>query len=172
MLGDEAQLYAAHADHLRRVVAMRVRNVTADVIEDACAEAWAQFLRVQPHRENPVGWLVVAAMRYAIRERNRPRPASLDAPLRHGVDEADATTLLQRLPERERESDLAISALQTLSQLPARQREILALHVGGYSYAEIAAQLNATIRTVERQMARARHTIRGWQGGEDHRHGA
>ena len=45
--GDEAKLYARHADLLLRIVSRRA-SAPQTVVEDACAFAWTQLLRYQP----------------------------------------------------------------------------------------------------------------------------
>ena len=55
----------------------------------------------------------------------------------------------------------ALEALTALGGLPRRRRTFLAAKVAGYSYDEIAAQLEVTWRTVNRQLVRARMEVRG-----------
>jgi hypothetical protein len=52
--GDEADLFAAFNDQLQRQVARAVNTSRANV-EDACAMAWATFLRRQPDRDRTAG---------------------------------------------------------------------------------------------------------------------
>src|SRR5215212_3944993 len=47
--GDEADLFRSYNDTLMRRVRSAVRS-SPEVVEDACAIAWAQFLRHQPDR--------------------------------------------------------------------------------------------------------------------------
>jgi len=53
----------------------------------------------------------------------------------------------------------ARDALAAVAALPARQRRVLGLHVGGYSYAEIGTRTGDSYRTVDRQMTRARRAL-------------
>src|SRR4051812_12186843 len=71
--GDEEALYRAHHTRLLSIVA---RDVSArpQVIEDACAYAWAELLARQPERTSIVGWLRVVARREAIRLARSDRP--------------------------------------------------------------------------------------------------
>lgn len=48
--GDEAALFDAYSEALLRNVANAVDASTPEVIEDACAYAWAAFLEHQPDR--------------------------------------------------------------------------------------------------------------------------
>ena len=54
----------------------------------------------------------------------------------------------------------AREALSLVAALPARKRAVLTLQVAGHSYAEIAAELQMTQGTVERQVPRARAAVR------------
>ena len=55
--GDEAELFEAYSHELIRSVAGAVVRTTPQVIEDACAFAWAQFMEHQPDRDrNWRGW--------------------------------------------------------------------------------------------------------------------
>jgi RNA polymerase sigma factor (sigma-70 family) len=54
----------------------------------------------------------------------------------------------------------AREALRELARLDERPRRIFALHVAGYSYEEIAQLTGDTVRTVDRQMGRARQRVR------------
>ena len=62
---DEPELFLAFNDDLIRHVSHAVRASRED-IEDACAFAWVEFLRVQPDREREWrGWLFRTAQRQA-----------------------------------------------------------------------------------------------------------
>jgi hypothetical protein len=50
--GDETELYEQFNRRLMLKVAGLV-NTSPDIIEDACAFAWVQFMRYQPSRERP-----------------------------------------------------------------------------------------------------------------------
>jgi RNA polymerase sigma factor (sigma-70 family) len=50
--------------------------------------------------------------------------------------------------------------LKELQELSTRQQRALWLHAFGLSYAEIAVHEGCTVRTVERQLLRARQRIR------------
>jgi hypothetical protein len=62
-LGDEAELYRAFNPHFVRIVQRRA-NTSPDIVDDACAFAWQQFMRYQPDRErNWRSWLITIAER-------------------------------------------------------------------------------------------------------------
>jgi DNA-directed RNA polymerase specialized sigma24 family protein len=50
--------------------------------------------------------------------------------------------------------------LEYIGLLPERQQRLLWLHALGLSYAEMAEHTGDTLRTVERQLLRAKRTIR------------
>jgi hypothetical protein len=52
--GDEARLFEQFNDELMRKVARNVQT-SREVIEDACAIAWSQFLSHQPDRDGQTG---------------------------------------------------------------------------------------------------------------------
>ena len=69
LLGDEADLYLAFNPRLVRIVQRSV-DAPHEVVDDACAFAWVQFMRVQPDRErNWRAWLITTAEREAWRLR-------------------------------------------------------------------------------------------------------
>lgn len=154
-LGDEAELYEQLAITLTKIVARQVTTSTANV-EDACSFAWLQMLRHQPARETVLAWLVRVGTREAIRLDRRVRhhdeSASGSSGQGQGVDECrPIEAYLEILAARE-----AILA----AQLRPREAEILAAHVAGYSYIEIANAQALTPRTVERQLFRAKRRLR------------
>jgi RNA polymerase sigma factor (sigma-70 family) len=161
--GDEEALYRAHHTRLLRLIA---RDVPArpQVIEDACAYAWAELLGRQPERTSIVGWLRVVARREAIRLAQCDRatvlmsainPDALPFPARSTNCPAGSAG----------ERCEALEALSLLAGLPDRRRTFLAAKVAGYSYEEIAAELEVSWRTVNRQLVRARTAVRAARGG-------
>src|SRR3954454_10726219 len=72
LLGDEAELYREYNDHLMGLIARCVRTTSPQTVEDACAFAWAEFLRYQPDRSrNWRSWLFRTAEREAWRIERR-----------------------------------------------------------------------------------------------------
>jgi RNA polymerase sigma factor (sigma-70 family) len=163
--GDEAALYAQHADRLLRQVRAAV-NTSDAIVEDACATAWAILLRRQPDRTPTLGaWLRIVAIREAIRMDRRARSAvSIDV-LAATTTHADGDTpgvSREMLPPTHSDDTVIVAreALRELAQLPPRQRRLFALHVAGYSYEEIAQLTGDSLRTVDRQLRRARQRVR------------
>src|SRR3954471_19475236 len=127
--GDEAQLYRQHQAELRQSVRRAVRGPEA-CVDDACAFAWLQLLRLQPDRATVFGWLrkvaIHEAWRLARRERRDGHLEALPAwEERCGAGEIDHTVD-------------AHDAIATLATLPDRQRRYLSLIIAGYSYREIS----------------------------------
>ncbi len=162
--GEDAQLFVAFNAELHRTV-RKVVNTSAANVEDACADAWLALLRYRPERRATVrGWLVVVAIREAVR-RDR-----LDRRLRTLVEFAahddvrtevvsDAIPTLHVDDETVHEARRALERVAALSQ---PDREVFVLHVAGYSYDEIAELVGATrTAAVDRYLRRARCHVRG-----------
>jgi RNA polymerase sigma factor (sigma-70 family) len=151
--GDLARLYRSLAHELERIVGTGVP--APDVVDDACQFAWTQLIchsdRVQ--HEAALGWLATTAVREAFRLiRAAEREPSLEA-LLHVFDESTLTVgSEERFECQER--------LLALGSLPPRQQRLIWLHAMGLTYAEMAIHEGATRRTVERQLLRARATVR------------
>jgi RNA polymerase sigma factor (sigma-70 family) len=150
------RLYAAQAIRVRQRVRHGVRAPDA-VIDDACQIAWSRLLhhRARVRAETAPAWLVVTARREAYRMLSRQeRESSLEGMLESigdvhwgergpGLDELVA----QR------------ARLETIGGLPDRQQRLVWLQGFGCSYEEMATITGATVRTVERQLLRARRTL-------------
>jgi RNA polymerase sigma factor (sigma-70 family) len=152
-LGDEAELYARYAPRLVRIVARQVRTSSANV-EDACSHAWLQMLRYQPARETLLSWLVRTGTREAVKLDRRARRGEL----------FDGQAESESLNSHSRPIDLRLDLLAARdaiadARLRPREVELLAAHLAGYSYTEIAAAKDITLRTVERQLLRAKHKL-------------
>lgn len=151
------ELYAAHAGRLEQIVRLDVR-APDPVIEDACQFAWSRLVhhRGRVRRETAFPWLVKTAIHEALKLiRRERRELSLDATL-EGADEpalAGGSSALDELVQRR-------ARLASIRSLPERQQRLLWLHGLGLSYAEIARHTGASTRTVERQLLRAKHTLR------------
>ena len=167
--GDEEALYRAHHKRLLRLIA---RDVPArpQVIEDACGFAWTELLARQPERTSIVGWLRIVARREAIRLAQCDRVTVLmsaidpDGLTDHGRSTSCPTGERQRAPRGAR------CARVLLAGLPERKRTFLAAKVAGYSYDEIASELDVSWLTVNRQLVRARAAVREARDG-DHQSG-
>ena len=155
--GDIGELYRALAGRLEQIVRTDVRASDA-VIEDACQVAWYRLLghgdRV--HRETVVAWLARTAIHEALRSLRRGRrEESLEGAIEDGGELActrTSPTPGKLFDQRER--------LNEVSLLPVRQQRLVWLHAFGLTYAEMAAHEQCTRRTVDRQLVRARKTLR------------
>jgi len=155
--GDLGDLYRALSPRLEQIVRFDVRAPDA-VIEDACQFAWSRLVHHadRVRRESALSWLAKTAVHEALKLiRREHRELLLDAV----VEWLDEPMLGSRLLEphavvehRER--------LAGLSALPERQQRMIWLHAVGLSYAEIAAHAGCTVRTVERQLLRAKRRLR------------
>ena len=154
---DFDRLYGVLATQLERIVRSQVRACDA-VIDDACQTAWIQLLGHdgQVRSSSVLAWLATTAIHEAFRLLRRSgrdvslelaslqTPALIEAAVAPGPEEA--------LEMRER--------LDSLRRLPERQQRMLWLHGIGLSYADIADSTGCTLRTVERQLLRAKRTLR------------
>ena len=152
--GDEAGLFREFNPRLVRIVQRRT-NRPSEMVHDACAFAWQQFLQHQPDRErNWRSWLVTVAEREAWRLHGaeaRHVSLSLEPSEHEGMgtweiaDRRDPVSTRARLRE----------ALEAFAGLPERRREIKALQIAGFSYVEIAERRGLTYTRVNRLPAEA-----------------
>lgn len=157
--GDEAELFRRHHRSLVRAVAHSV-NAPIDLVEDACQVAWVTLLRLQPDRTPALfSWLRTVAVHQAYRlstqDRREARLEDLAAADGGWEDLLGAATPLEMIFE-------ARQALAALAALPGRQREDLALLIGGFSYREIAANDGAgrSVNNVNKHLTKARTRLR------------
>lgn len=152
-VGDVGELYGLLARRLEQIVRLDVRAPDV-VIEDACQVAWGRLLhhRDRVHRETVMSWLVRTAVREAFRLLRRDRR---ELPLDLAAEEVLPATPTHLTECRER--------LAELGCLPERQQRAVWLHAFGCSYGEIAMYEGCTTRTVERQLLRARQSIKHQQ---------
>jgi RNA polymerase sigma factor (sigma-70 family) len=150
-------LYARLAARLERIVRLDVRAPDA-VIEDACQFAWSRLAahagRVRS--ESVLSWLARTAVHEAIKLHRR---ASRDLSLDLAAQETPAVlfTATTAGPEELFEYRERLDAIGTL---PERQQQMLWLQGIGFSYDDIATTTGCTNRTVERQLLRAKRTLR------------
>ena len=154
--GDVGELYGLLAARLERIVRLDVQAPDV-VIEDACQFAWSRLLhhRDRVHRETVMSWLARTAVHEALKLLRRDRrELSLDTNCEddRSPGPGSPTTPHELVERRER--------LAAVRRLPERQQRVLWLNALGLSYAEIAAYESCTLRTVERQLLRARQRVR------------
>jgi RNA polymerase sigma factor (sigma-70 family) len=154
---DVGELYALHARRLERIVRLDVR-ASQSVIEDACQFAWCRLLfhAERIRRETVLAWLVTTAVRHAFKLVGREaRELSLERVLEEKTEPPDC--LLVPAPEELVEQR---QRLHQLCLLPERQQRLIWLHGLGLNYGEMAAREGCTVRTVERQVLRAKRKMR------------
>lgn len=150
---DVDALYRVLAEKLENIVRLKVRASDA-VVEDACQFAWSRLVH-HAHRvqsECALAWLVRTATREAFKLLHREaRCVSLeDGDGEHRV--AAAPGPAEICEQRQQ--------LGTITHLPERQQRVLWLHAVGLSYGEIALHTGYSLRTVERQLLRAKRSLR------------
>lgn len=147
-----AELYRRDSARLLRVVRQGVR-APEPVIEDACQMAWGRLLdrHDRVRRDTVTSWLVLTAVHEACRLMRRAgREVSLEL-----LGEAPNGTVG---PSADEIVDHR-ARLHALRSLPERQRRLVWLQGLGLSYSEMALQTGSTVRTVERQLLRARRRL-------------
>ena len=151
-----AAFYTAESELLRRRVGRHVVACDA-VVEDACSFAWCQLVRRIEEMELGSGafwWLYRTAVREVwrlSRDRRRQRPGG-DATEVTGMARTQAQDIEEFLDDREQ--------LRSLADVPERKRRMLMLSGMGFTYPEIARMTGDSVRTVERQLLRARAGLR------------
>lgn len=154
---DVGELYGVHATRLAQIVRADVR-ASEVVVEDACQFAWSRLVFHADHvrRESALSWLITTAVHQAVRlARREHRELSLEAILETAPEPLECLEMPgphEVVDQRRR--------LEGLSMLPPRQQRLVWLQAMGFSYAEIAATEGDSLRTVERQLLRAKQTLR------------
>jgi RNA polymerase sigma factor (sigma-70 family) len=158
---DIAELYCSLSARLERIVRLGL-DASDVVVEDACQFAWDRLLRHrdQVRRDTALWWLARTAVREASKLLRRERRyVSLEAVVAAGTEGG-----VGRGTNNPEELVLQRERLDLLGQLPERQQQMVWLHALGLSYAEIAIQTESTMRTVERQLLRAKRAMRALDG--------
>jgi RNA polymerase sigma factor (sigma-70 family) len=147
-------LYRELDASLRRIVRFNVDAPEA-LLEDACQVAWSRLLRRAGtiHREKTLAWLVTTATREALRLLRR---ADRELPLE---TLAQATPESRAVPAPEQVVELR-ARLDGIGALPVRQQRLVWLQGLGLSYAEMSGYTGSSLRAVERQLLRAKQTLR------------
>ncbi len=154
-------LFARYQQPLRRRLRWIVSTSEAN-IEDAYALAWLQLVSYHPDLEDPLTWLTTVAVREAVKLERRSRRTR---PLIRSDTGQELALVDRRLELELREELLDTAATLTAAGLSERQRRILGLLIAGYSYAEISIRTGDSLRTVERQLQKARAAMRDSRGG-------
>lgn len=151
-------LHREHARALERRVARRA-HAGSQTIEDACAFAWLHLLMhedidLAPSCAGALAWLTQTATREASRLEGVRRRDGL-------VDDV----ALARWPDGRRgrgadEIAAQRARLELVDSIAVRPRRFLLRLALGHSYREIAADERVSVRTTDRQIARAKRTLR------------
>jgi RNA polymerase sigma factor (sigma-70 family) len=156
-IGEVAELYARAAGLVRGQVCSEVTAPEA-VIDDACQFAWIRLLhhRHRVGRDRAVSWLITTALHEVFK---LVRRAGHDLSLEQLVEESDDLRISRTAPAPE-EAVGAHLRLELLQELPERQERLIWLKGLGFDYSEIATETATSVRTVERQLMKARRNLR------------
>jgi len=152
---DFARLIAPHTDALFRA-AYRLTGNRADaedLVQDVCVRAFAN-LRALEALERPKAWLLKIQYRVFVDGARRRRRS----PLRATADDLDASCASDdATPEEIAEGSIAERRiLEALSRLDTEQRALLALHVEGYTLAELESITDLSTDVLKARLYRAR----------------
>ncbi len=155
-IGEVAELYARSAGLVRGQVCSEVTAPDA-VIDDACQFAWIRLLhhRHRVGRDRAVSWLITTALHEVFKLVRRD---GHDLSLEQLMEETGDLRLNRSAPAPE-ETVGARLRLELLRELPERQERLVWLQGLGFDYPEMAAETDMTVRTVERQLMKARRKI-------------
>jgi DNA-directed RNA polymerase specialized sigma24 family protein len=149
---DDEELFVQHACRLQAVVSATVRTWAANV-DDACGLAWLQLVRHRPPALSAFAWLCTTAIREAIKLQHRTgRLMDLD-----GLAEVAADPTIGPEPSL---ALIAAGEHIRAARLRPREARVLGLRVAGYSRDEIAELTGESLRTIDRQLGRARRKVR------------
>jgi RNA polymerase sigma factor (sigma-70 family) len=162
-IGEVAALYACAASLVRGQVRVGVTAPEA-VIEDACQFAWIRLLhhRHRVRRDRAVSWLITTALHEAFKLVRRD---SYELSLEEVMEETEDLRISRSAPAPEEVVGPRLR-LELLHELSERQERLVWLQGLGFSYPEMAAETGATIRTVERQLSKARRNLRRFEAAE------
>jgi RNA polymerase sigma factor (sigma-70 family) len=125
-------------------------GASAEAAADAAQSAFTDAFPVWPTIQHPHAWLRRVAQRAYYRRGMREIPVE-SPPDRPGpLPTASAVEL----------HDEARTVSAALGRLPAKQRQVMAWHVDGYSPAEIAAELGADPAAVRQNLTKARRNLK------------
>lgn len=156
-VGEVAELYARSAALVRGQVCSEVSAPEA-VIDDACQFAWVRLLhhRHRVCRDRAVSWLITTALHEVFKlVRRDGHDLSLEQLL-----EETGEARINRTAAGPEEAVGARLRLELLRELPERQERLVWLRGLGFSYPEMAEEAEITVRTVERQLMKARRHLR------------
>jgi RNA polymerase sigma factor (sigma-70 family) len=162
MTAEVGALYARSAGLVRGHVRCGVAAPEV-VIEDACQVAWSRLLHHQDRvsRDRALAWVITTAVHEAFKlTRRAEREVSLD----QMAEEAGDLHVHGTSPPVDEAVESRLR-LELLDVLPERQQRLLWLAGLGFGYTEMATGTGLTVRTVERQLAKARRRLTRMEGG-------
>lgn len=124
-------------------------EAAADLVQETYFEAWKSLCRYGLPRQD-LPWLLAILRRQA---------AKVYA-ARNARPESSSDELLESLVGPEQDLDAMLDLARGLQALPLAQRDLLLLYaLHGFSYQEIAVQLDVPLGTVMSRLARARRAL-------------
>jgi RNA polymerase sigma factor (sigma-70 family) len=161
-IGEVAELYARSAGLVRGLVCSEVTAPEA-VIDDACQAAWIRLVhhRHRVRRDRAVSWLITTALHEVFKLMRRD---SRDLSLEELLEQTGDLRINRSAPAPE-EAVGARLRLELLRSLPERQERLIWLQGLGFDYPEMATETDMTVRTVERQLMKARRSLRLLEAG-------
>jgi len=159
-------LFATHAGRVFRVL----DRLTGDyeMAQDLTQEAFVQLYRRGQEPDRPEAWLITVALNLFRNARSTAsRRARLLTPERGARAHSDPATLPSELVEAAEERAAVRIAID---QLDERERLLLLLRSEGYSYRELARELDVNESSVGTLLARARRAFRAAYEGAMHAH--
>ena len=162
-IGEVAELYACSAGLVRGQVCSEVTASEA-VIDDACQFAWIRLLhhRHRVGRDRAVSWLITTALHEVFKLVRRD---GHDLSLEELMEDTGDLRINRTAPPPE-EAVGARQRLELLRELPERQERLIWLQGLGFNYPEMATEADMTVRTVERQLMKARRNLHLLEAGD------
>jgi len=129
------------------------RSDAEDVVQEVCVRAYTHLATLRT-LEQPKSWLLKIAYRVfvdGLRRRKR-------SPVRASAEDFDSTRISDEpTPEERAEAEIAERRLLgALAKLDREQRALLALHVEGYTLAELTAMTDLSADVLKARLYRAR----------------
>jgi DNA-directed RNA polymerase specialized sigma24 family protein len=107
-------------------------------------------------RDRAISWLITTALHEAFKVARRD---GYELSLEEVMEETDDLRLSRSAPAPEEIVEPRLR-LEILRELPERQERLIWLQGLGFGYPEMATETDMTIRTVERQLMKARRSLR------------
>jgi RNA polymerase sigma factor (sigma-70 family) len=144
--GDEEAVFARYSARLRRLTQLSV-HTSRDIVDDACAFAWAQFLRHQPRRET-------------VARREALRLDAIERGVDHAVDDAEVGEQVASARRTQETTHEMLELRERLAELPLRERTVLVRKAMGWSYEELARELGVSRSRIDQLLSRAASRMR------------